>query len=224
MQGGTQRATVLGAGDGLLTNLSLVLGVAGAASANASAVRLAGVAGLLAGAFSMAAGELVSVRAQQEMVEREVEVERQELADDPEGELRELTGMYEAQGLSHEDASTVARILSVNPDIALDTHARLELGVDPEAPGSALRAAVSSFLAFSVGAILPLFPWFFVQGSTAVIASVIIGAVAALALGAAIGFMAGRSVVGTALRQLAVAAVAAAVTYSVGHVLGVATS
>jgi len=224
VQGGTQRATVLGAGDGLLTNLSLVLGVAGAASANASAVRLAGVAGLLAGAFSMAAGELVSVRAQQEMVEREVEVERQELADDPEGELRELTGMYEAQGLSHEDASTVARILSVNPDIALDTHARLELGVDPEAPGSALRAAVSSFLAFSVGAILPLFPWFFVQGSTAVIASVIIGAVAALALGAAIGFMAGRSVVGTALRQLAVAAVAAAVTYSVGHVLGVATS
>jgi vacuolar iron transporter family protein len=215
---------VLGAGDGLLTNLSLVLGVAGAASTNASAVRLAGVAGLLAGAFSMAAGELVSVRAQQEMVEREVEVERQELADDPEGELRELTGMYEAQGLSHEDASTVARILSVNPDIALDTHARLELGVDPEAPSSALQAAVSSFLSFSIGAILPLFPWFFVQGATAVIASVIIGGVAALALGAAIGFMAGRSVVGTALRQLAVAAVAAAVTYSVGHVLGVATS
>jgi len=224
VQGGTQRAAVLGAGDGLLTNLSLVLGVAGAASSNASAVRLAGVAGLLAGAFSMAAGELVSVRAQQEMVEREVEVERQELADDPEGELRELTGMYEAQGLSHEDASTVARILSTNPDIALDTHARLELGVDPEAPGSAMRAAVSSFLSFSIGAILPLFPWFFVQGSTAVIASVIIGAAAALALGAAIGAMAGRNVVETALRQLAVAAVAAAVTYSVGHVLGVATS
>jgi vacuolar iron transporter family protein len=224
VQGGTQRAAVLGAGDGLLTNLSLVLGVAGAASANASAVRLAGVAGLLAGAFSMAAGELVSVRAQQEMVEREVEVERQELANDPVGELHELTGMYEAQGLSHEDASTVARILSVNPKIALDTHARLELGVDPEAPGSALQAAVSSFLSFSIGAILPLFPWFFVQGSTAVIASVIIGAVAALALGAAIGAMAGRSVIGTALRQLAVAALAAAVTYSVGHLLGVSIS
>jgi vacuolar iron transporter family protein len=215
---------VLGAGDGLLTNLSLVLGVAGAASANASAVRLAGVAGLLAGAFSMAAGELVSVRAQQEMVEREVEVERRELADDPVGELHELTGMYEAQGLSHEDASTVARILSANPKIALDTHARLELGVDPEAPGSAMRAAVSSFLSFSIGAILPLFPWFFVQGTTAVIASIIIGGVAALALGAAIGAMAGRSVVGTALRQLAVAALAAAVTYSVGHLLGVATT
>jgi len=224
VQGGTQRAIVLGAGDGLLTNLSLVLGVAGAASANSSAVRLAGVVGLLAGAFSMAAGELVSVSAQQEMVQREVEVERQELADDPEGELRELTGMYQAQGLSAEDAGTVARILSTNPDIALDTHARLELGVDPEAPGSALRAAVSSFVSFAIGAILPLFPWFFTSGSTAVIASVIIGAVAALALGGAIGYMAGRSVVGTALRQLAVAAVAAAVTYTVGSLLGVATT
>src|SRR5690242_4940000 len=131
VQGGTTRAAVLGAGDGLLTNLSLTLGVAGA-STNASAVRLAGVAGLLAGAFSMAAGELVSVRAQQEMVDREVQVERQELAADPEGEQIELAGMYRAQGLSAEDAKTVARILSANPDIALDTHARLELGVDPK--------------------------------------------------------------------------------------------
>ena len=223
VQGGTTRAAVLGAGDGLLTNLSLVLGVAGA-STNASAVRLAGVAGLLAGAFSMAAGELVSVRAQQEMVEREVQVERRELAEDPEGERRELAGMYRAQGLSAEDANTVARILSVNPDIALDTHARLELGVDPQAPGSAWRAAVTSFLSFSVGAILPLFPWLFTEGSDAVIASVIIGAIAALALGAAIGAMSGRSVLGTALRQLAVAAVAAAVTYGVGSLLGVSTS
>jgi VIT1/CCC1 family predicted Fe2+/Mn2+ transporter len=223
VQGGTTRAAVLGAGDGLLTNLSLTLGVAGA-STNASAVRLAGVAGLLAGAFSMAAGELVSVRAQQEMVEREVQVERQELADDPEGERGELAGMYRAQGLSAEDATTVARILSANPDIALDTHARLELGVDPEAPGSAWQAAVMSFLSFSVGAILPLFPWFFTTGSRAVIVSVIIGAIAALALGATIGFMSGRNILGTALRQLAVAAVAAAVTYGVGSLLGVSTT
>ena len=223
VQGGTTRAAVLGAGDGLLTNLSLTLGVAGA-STNASAVRLAGIAGLLAGAFSMAAGELVSVRAQQEMVDREIQVERQELADDPEGERQELAGMYRAQGLSADDANTVARILSANPDIALDTHARLELGVDPEAPGSAWRAAIVSFMAFSVGAILPLFPWFFTGGSAAVIASVIIGTIAALALGAAIGFMSGRNVWGTALRQLAVAAVAAAVTYAVGSLLGVSTS
>jgi vacuolar iron transporter family protein len=202
VQGGTQRAAVLGAGDGLLTNLSLVLGIAGA-STNASAVRLAGVAGLLAGAFSMAAGELVSVRAQQEMVEREVQVERQELADDPEGEQQELAGMYQARGLSDEDASTVARILSSHPDLALDTHARLELGIDPQAPGSAWQAAVMSFLSFSVGAI---------------------GAVAALALGAAIGFMSGRNVLTTAVRQLAVAAIAASVTYGVGHLLGVSSS
>jgi vacuolar iron transporter family protein len=223
VQGGTTRAAVLGAGDGLLTNLSLTLGVAGA-STNASAVRLAGVAGLLAGAFSMAAGELVSVRAQQEMVDREVQVERQELAEDPEGERHELAGMYRAQGLSAEDAETVAGILSANPDIALDTHARLELGVDPEAPGSAWRAAVSSFLSFSVGAISPMLPWFFTTGSAAVIASVIIGGIAALALGAAIGVMSGRNVAGTALRQLAVAAVAAAVTYGVGSLLGVSTT
>jgi VIT1/CCC1 family predicted Fe2+/Mn2+ transporter len=223
VQGGTQRATVLGAGDGLLTNLSLVLGVAGA-STNASAVRLAGVAGLLAGAFSMAAGELVSVRAQQEMVEREVQVERQELSSDPEGERTGLAGMYRAQGLSADDADTVARILSANPDVALDTHARLELGIDPQAPSSAWRAAVSSFVSFSVGAILPLFPWFFLAGSGAVIASVIIGAIAALALGAAIGAMAGRNVAGTALRQLTVAAIAAAVTYGVGSLLGVSTT
>jgi VIT1/CCC1 family predicted Fe2+/Mn2+ transporter len=172
----------------------------------------------------MAAGELVSVRAQQEMVDREVQVERQELAEDPKGEQQELAGMYRAQGLSAEDAETVAGILSANPNIALDTHARLELGVDPEAPGSAWRAAVSSFLSFSVGAILPLFPWFFTTGSAAVIASVIIGGIAALALGAAIGFMSGRNVAGTALRQLAVAAIAAAVTYGVGSLLGISTT
>ena len=223
VQGGTTRATVLGAGDGLLTNLSLVLGVAGA-STNASTVRLAGVASLLAGAFSMAAGELVSVRAQQEMVEREVQVERRELADDPEGERQELAGMYQAQGLSADEADTVARILSANPAIALDTHARLELGVDPEAPGSAWRAAISSFLSFSMGAVLPLFPWFFATGSGAVIASVIIGTIAALALGAAIGLMSGRNVLETTVRQLAVAAIAAAVTYGVGALLGVSTS
>ena len=224
VKGGTQRAAVLGAGDGLLTNLSLVLGVAAASSTDAATVRLAGVAGLLAGAFSMAAGELVSVRAQQELVEREVEVERQELAREPEAELRELTGMYRAQGLSIEDADTVARILSKNPKIALNTHARLELGIDPDAPGAAGRAAISSFLAFGLGAILPLLPWFFTQGTAAVIASIVIGGLAALALGAMIGSFAGRSIWKTALRQLAVAAVAAAVTYGVGTLFGVSTS
>jgi vacuolar iron transporter family protein len=223
VRGGGARAAVLGAGDGLVTNVSLILGVAGA-SAGASTVRLAGVASLLAGSFSMAAGELVSVRAQQELEERELSVERQELADEPEAERRELAAMYRAQGVSAEDAETVARILSANDQVALDTHARLELGIDPGAPGAAGRAAIASFLSFAFGAILPLLPWFFTSGGAAVAASVVIGAVASLLLGAAIGWFAGRSVSRTALRQLAVAVVAAGVTYGVGAALGVSTS
>jgi len=220
---GGARAAVLGAGDGLLTNVSLVLGVAGA-QAGASTVRLAGVAGLLAGAFSMAAGELVSVRAQRELALRELQVEREELADAPEAELRELASMYRARGLDPGDAMTVARILSSNEKLALDTHARMELGIDPEEAGSPLKAAVASFVSFTVGALLPLFPWFFASHTLAVVLSVAVGAASALALGGLIGAMAGRSVAGAALRQLAVAVVAAGVTFGVGHLLGVSAS
>lgn len=220
VKSGGARAAVLGAGDGLITNVSLVLGVAGA-STNGSTVRLAGVAGLLAGAFSMAAGELVSVRAQQELAEKELDVERQELADEPEAELRELAAMYRARGVPANEAMTVARILSANEKVALDTHARLELGIDPEAAGKPVKAASFSFVAFTLGAILPLFPWFFAHGTPAVLMSIGIGAVAALILGGLIGSMAGRSVLGTALRQLVVAVLAAGVTFGVGHLLGV---
>jgi VIT1/CCC1 family predicted Fe2+/Mn2+ transporter len=134
VQGGAARAAVLGAGDGLITNVSLVLGVAGAGSSHGSVVRLVGVAGLLAGAFSMAAGELVSVRAQAELVQRELDVERDELASEPHEEQMELAAMYRARGVPEDDARTVARILSATPHLALDTHARLELGVDPTRP------------------------------------------------------------------------------------------
>jgi vacuolar iron transporter family protein len=223
VSGGGARAIVLGAGDGLITNVSLVLGVAGA-SASASTVRLAGTAGLLAGAFSMAAGELVSVRAQQELAERELQVERQELADEPEAERRELAAMYRARGLSSDEADTVAGILSTNERLALDTHARLELGIDPDAPGAATKVSIFSFLSFSVGAILPLFPWFFASGTAAVVVSIAVGAVAALILGGIIGRLTVRSVARTALRQLLVATVAAGVTYGVGSLLGVSTS
>jgi vacuolar iron transporter family protein len=140
VQASGARAAVLGAGDGLLTNVSLVLGVAGA-NPPTSTVRLAGLAGLLAGAFSMAAGELVSVRAHEELVEREVAIERQELADDPRGEQVELAQIYEGKGLPPDQAATVAEILMSNNGIALDTHARLELGVDPDEPHSAGQAA-----------------------------------------------------------------------------------
>jgi VIT1/CCC1 family predicted Fe2+/Mn2+ transporter len=207
----------------LITNVSLVLGVAGA-STNASTVRLAGVAGLLAGAFSMAAGELVSVRAQQELQQRELQVEQAELAEEPEAERRELAAMYRARGVPANDADTVARILSANASVALDTHARLELGIDPDAPGSAGWAAVVSFVAFAVGAILPLIPWFFTDGTAAVVGSIVIGAVSALVLGGVIGSFTGRGVMRTALRQLIAAAVAAGVTFSVGSLLGVSTS
>ena len=223
VQSGGARAAVLGAGDGLLTNVSLVLGVAGA-SAGPATVRLAGVAGLLAGAFSMAAGELVSVRAQKELAQKELDIERQELADEPEAELRELAAMYRARGVDPDDAMTVAKILMSNEHVALDTHARLELGIDPDQFGAPAKAAVTSFLAFTVGAILPLFPWFFTSGTAGVVLSIIVGGVAALLLGAFIGAMAGRSVLGTAVRQLLVAALAAGVTYGVGHLLGVSTS
>jgi VIT1/CCC1 family predicted Fe2+/Mn2+ transporter len=220
VQASAARAAVLGAGDGLITNVSLVLGVAGA-SAGVSTVRLAGVAGLLAGAFSMAAGELVSVRAQDELVAREIAVERAELVDEPEEEERELAMMYQARGVPPDDAATVARILSANHEIALDTHTRLELGIDPDSGGSAGRASAASFVSFAVGAVLPLLPWFFVGSTAAILLSIVIGAVAAAALGAITGVFTGRSVARTAGRQLTVAAIAASVTYGVGALLGV---
>lgn len=220
LHGGASRAAVLGAGDGLITNVSLILGVAGASTAVAP-VRLAGVAGLLAGAFSMAAGELVSVRAQDELVRREIAIERAELANEPEAERRELAAMYRQRGVSAADAETVATILSRNEKLALDTHARLELGVDPDAGGSAWQASVASFVSFALGAFLPLIPWLFFGGVKAVVTSVIIGALAALALGGAIGALTAHGVARTALRQLAAAAVAAGVTFGVGSLLGV---
>jgi vacuolar iron transporter family protein len=223
VQGGAVRAAVLGAGDGLITNVSLVLGVAGA-SAGQSFVRLAGISGLLAGAFSMAAGELVSMRAQDELKEREIQVEAAELRDEPEAELRELAAMYRSRGVPAEDAMTVARILSSNHTLALDTHARLELGIDPDAGGSSWSASIASFLAFAFGAVLPLLPWFFAGGATAVVASIVIAAVAAVALGGTIGAFTGKGVVATALRQLAAAGVAAGVTFGVGAALGIHTS
>jgi len=207
----------------LLTNVSLVLGVAGA-SPPASTVRLAGLAGLLAGAFSMAAGELVSVRAQEELVEHEVEVERQELVDDPRGEATELAEMYMAKGLRPDQASTVADILMSNNDLALDTHVRLELGVDPHETPSARQAAIASFLSFSVGAFIPLFPWFFWSGGAAIVASVVLGAVASIGLGAAIGAFTGSGIARTGLRQLAAATIAATVTFTVGSLFGTTTT
>ena len=216
----TARAAVFGVSDGLVTNVSLILGVAGATT-SADVVRLAGVASLLAGAFSMAAGEYISVTAQRELVEAEIARERHELKVNPEGERVELAQLYVSRGVAPDVAEQIASDLMRDPDLALQTHAREELGVDPESLGSARAAAISSFLTFAVGAFLPLVPWLFIGGSSAILWSMLIGGISALAIGAGLAQFTGRSVVKSALRQLLVATVAAGITYGVGVTLGV---
>lgn len=219
VQSGGARAAVFGISDGLVTNVSLILGVAGAHPAGA-VVRLTGLAGLVAGAFSMAAGEYVSMQAQRELFQRELEVEARALRQDPAAEHHELATIYEKRGLEPSLAHELADRMMRDPDTALETHAREELGIDPHSLGSPLLAAASSFVMFAIGALLPLIPWLVTQGNGAIVASVIVGAVAALAVGTVLGALTGRSVLKSAVRQLAVAAVAAAVTYGIGHAVG----
>ena len=220
VQGGAARAAVFGISDGLLTNVSLILGVAGAAAAQGSFVRLAGLAGLVAGAFSMAAGEFVSMSAQKELLEHELEVERRELVRHPEAETRELTATFEARGLEPADAKRIAESIMRDPDVALEVHAREELGVRPGKTGSPVQAAASSFISFGIGALIPLLPWFFSSGGVAVIVSVVLGAISALAIGWTVAVFTGRSRPRSALRQLLIAVVAAAVTFGVGTAVG----
>ena len=220
VQGGTARAAVFGVSDGLVSNVALILGIAGA-STDGSLVRLAGVSGLLAGAISMAAGEWVSVRAQNELIERELEIERRSLAENPEAETRELAAIYEARGLDAEQAEQVAAGVMADPAVALDVHAREELGVDPEGVGSPLLVAVSSFVAFAVGALVPLLPWFFADGSEATMASVGLGVGAAALVGWLVGSLTERGRARAALRQVVVAVVACAATFLIGSTLGV---
>jgi VIT1/CCC1 family predicted Fe2+/Mn2+ transporter len=223
IQGGRARAAVFGVSDGLVSNVSLILGVAGA-DPGAGVVRLAGLAGLIAGAVSMAAGEYVSMRAQAELLERELEMERVELDRNPHVETVELAQIYESRGLDPDTASELAHHMMKNPELALETHAREELGIDPNSLGSPVGAAVSSFLAFAIGALIPLLPWFFGSGTSAVVASVVLGALSAVAIGVALSRFTGRSAVRSALRQLGIAAVAAGVTYIVGSAVGVGVS
>jgi vacuolar iron transporter family protein len=223
VQGGASRAAVFGISDGLLTNISLILGVAGAHPA-AGVVRLAGFAGLVAGAFSMAAGEYVSMTAQKELIHRELDVERKSLRDSPKQELAELVAVYEQRGVRREVAEEVAEALMSSPERALETHSREELGVNPRQTGEPKKAAASSFVSFAVGAVIPLLPWFFISGVGAIIASIVLGTVSALAIGWGLGVATGRSPQKGALRQLGIAAVAAAVTYGVGSLLAMKTS
>ena len=219
IQGGAARAAVFGISDGLTSNVSLILGVAGA-SPTSGFVRLAGLAGLIAGSFSMAAGEYLSMRAQTELFEAELDLERHEIRRRPESERRELAAIYRSRGVDQHTADQLATEMMRDPELALETHAREELGINPASLGSPVKAAVSSFLSFAVGALVPLFPWFFGRGDGAVYTSVVLGAVAAVAVGAGLSRFTRRSALRSAVRQLLIVGAAAALTYGVGRALG----
>ncbi|MET0578271.1 MAG: VIT1/CCC1 transporter family protein, partial [Ilumatobacteraceae bacterium] len=176
--GGTARAAVFGVSDGLVSNVSLILGFAGS-DADASIVRLAGLAGAIAGGISMAAGEWISISAQNELIERELDIERREIATDPRAETAELIRMYEADGMDPDHAERAAADVMREPAEALAVHARAELGIDPAKLASPARAAASSLLCFLIGAILPVLPWLgSASGVAPAAASVVIGVLA----------------------------------------------
>jgi vacuolar iron transporter family protein len=217
--GGALRASVFGVNDGLVSNLLLVLGVAGGTS-DRSILLLAGLAGLLAGAFSMAAGEWVSVQSQRELYEREIAVEREELAAFPEEEMEELALIYQAKGLSVEEAEALAGRLLHKPESALDTLAREELGLAVEDLGSPWVAAGSSFASFAVGAFLPVVPFFFGAGAAALGVAALLSAVTLLGVGAAIALLTGRSALRGGLRMVAIAGAVGVASFLIGRVIG----
>jgi VIT1/CCC1 family predicted Fe2+/Mn2+ transporter len=216
---GTLRAAIFGASDGLVSNAALIMGFAGS-GVPSSTVAFAGLAGLLAGAFSMAAGEYVSVAGQRDVFAREIALEAAELAENPQDEERELALLYQAKGMDPQMAQAAAAKIIADPAIALDTLVREELGLDPADLGSPVRVAVSSFTAFAVGAALPLLPFVVVPGAAATVTAIVLTALALLGVGALVGRLSGAGVVRSALRQFAVGAAAAAVTYAIGSAIG----
>jgi VIT1/CCC1 family predicted Fe2+/Mn2+ transporter len=222
VSGNALRAAVLGANDGLVSNLSLVMGVAGA-GLSSRAVLITGVAGLLAGAFSMAMGEWVSVQSSRELHQRELDREAEEIATDPKHERAELTTLYQRRGLTREESRRLASRVMSSEHAALEAMAREELGFDPaELGGSAWVAASASFALFTLGAIVPVVPFAVTGGDTAVALSLLASGVALLGIGAAITLLTGRGAWRSALRQLAIGFAAAAVTYGVGGLVGAA--
>jgi vacuolar iron transporter family protein len=217
---GTLRASIFGVSDGLVSNLSLVMGVAGA-SDQGGLILLAGIAGLLAGAFSMAAGEYISMQSQRELFERQIELERAELEAMPEEEERELAALYVAKGFSREEAGRIAARMFEDPETALDALVREELGLDPDELGSPWGAAGGSFLAFCAGAIVPVIPYLFGGGSVVFFTSFGLSLVALFLVGAAVSLLTGRSLLLSGIRQLGIGAAAAVVTYAVGSIIGV---
>jgi VIT1/CCC1 family predicted Fe2+/Mn2+ transporter len=219
--GNALRAAVLGANDGLVSNLSLVMGVAGAAFSERT-ILITGLAGLLAGAGSMALGEWLSVQSSRELYRHQISAEAEEIANMPEEEEEELALIYQARGLDEEQARQFAASVMSNHDTAVETMAREELGIDPaELGGSAWVAAITSFLLFSLGAIVPVLPFTFTGGTTALVLSVVFSTVALFVLGGAITLFTGRPVLASGSRQVVFGLAAAALTYGVGRLVGV---
>jgi len=222
---GSMRAAVFGVSDGLVSNTALVMGFAGAAPSNAT-ILFAGIAGLLAGAFSMAAGEYVSVASQRDLFRREIEMEAAELREKPLEEQKELELIYRAKGLDRESAAAVAKQIMSNPKTALDTLAREELGLDPDELGSPVKAALASFIAFAIGASVVVIPYLFFLGTDAstivpTVLAISVALIAMVIVGAFVGRMSGRGMVFSALRQVAWGAGAALVTFVIGRIVGI---
>lgn len=218
--GNELRAAVLGANDGLVSNLSLVMGVAGATSGNAQ-ILIAGVAGLIAGAISMALGEWLSVQSARELYQRQIEIEAEELENSPEEEKNELALLYQAKGLSEAQALKLATDVLSNKETALDTLVKEELGIDKETlGGSAYKAAGASFLLFAIGAIIPVFPFFFTQDAYATQISLVLSTIGLFLIGAAITLYTGKGVLYSGVRQVVFGLVAALITYGIGKAIG----
>jgi vacuolar iron transporter family protein len=223
-QSGTFRAVIFGVSDGLVSNLSLVMGVAGAAIAEPRFILLAGIAGLLAGAFSMAAGEWVSMQSQRELYERQIALERAELEMMPEEEEAELARLYRSRGFSPDEARTIAHRIFRDPEVALETLIREELGLDPNELGSPWGAASGSFLAFAAGAAVPVVPYLFGGGGLIFTLSLGFSLIALFAVGAGVSLITGRGLLFSGARQVLIGAAAAAVTFGVGRLIGFSVS
>jgi VIT1/CCC1 family predicted Fe2+/Mn2+ transporter len=222
---GSMRAAVFGVSDGLVSNTALVMGFAGAAPNN-STILFAGLAGLLAGAFSMAAGEYVSVASQRDLFRREIEMEATELREKPDEEQKELELIYRAKGLSREQSAMVAAQIMSDPKTALETLAREELGLDPNELGNPIKVAVSSFIAFAIGASVVVLPYLFFTGPTAstsipLILAIALSLISMVVVGSVVGRLSGRGMAFSAARQLAWGVGAAVVTFGVGRIIGV---
>jgi VIT1/CCC1 family predicted Fe2+/Mn2+ transporter len=219
--GNALRAAVLGSNDGLVSNMSLVMGVAGAAVSN-DTILLTGTAGLLAGAISMALGEWLSVQSSRELNQRQIELETEELEASPEEEKKELVLLYQAKGMSVADAQKLADKAFESPETALDAIITEELGIDKEElGGSAWEAATASFILFAIGAIIPLYPFVFLNGNAAILLSIGSSVVGLFGIGAAITLLTGKSILFSGLRQVAFGLAAAAITYGIGTLIGV---